>query len=68
MYWWKGKLETAHESYALFKAPASRFALIEKEIVAHHSYDVPVIVAWPIIEAHAPYLNWLREETMSGQA
>ncbi|MHC4139468.1 MAG: divalent cation tolerance protein CutA, partial [Planctomycetota bacterium] len=28
-----------------------------------HSYDVPEIIAMPIIEGSSKYLSWLNEET-----
>lgn len=28
-----------------------------------HSYDVPEIIALPVVEGHAPYLDWVRENS-----
>jgi periplasmic divalent cation tolerance protein len=27
-----------------------------------HPYDVPEVLALPVTEGHAPYLQWVREE------
>jgi periplasmic divalent cation tolerance protein len=36
--------------------------LIER-IRGQHTYDLPEIIAIPIIGGYGPYLNWIQEET-----
>ena len=40
-----------------------RLKEIEKVIVDNHSYEVPQIVAYNIVEGLDSYLNWIEEET-----
>jgi periplasmic divalent cation tolerance protein len=47
------------EILLLAKTTESRFALLEREVRALHSYDTPEIIALPITAASAPYLEWL---------
>jgi periplasmic divalent cation tolerance protein len=61
IYRWEGAVERAEEVPALFKTAQPK-ALIAR-IAALHSYDVPAAVAWPIAEAHAPYAEWVRENS-----
>jgi periplasmic divalent cation tolerance protein len=61
IYRWQGAVERAEEVPALFKT-ARPEALIAR-IAALHSYDVPAAVAWPIAETHAPYAEWVRENS-----
>lgn len=61
-YWWQGARESATEWLCLAK---SRLALVERlaEVVrAEHSYDVPEVVAVPIVAGDAEYLRWLEAE------
>ena len=61
IYWWKGRIEEAREAQLVLKTTRSLFPRLEAEIRRLHSYDVPEIVAVPIVAGSAPYLAWLRE-------
>ena len=61
IYRWQGAIERAEEVPALFKT--ARPEELIARIVALHSYDVPAVVAWPIGQAHAPYAEWVRENS-----
>lgn len=60
-YWWEGQVETAQEWLCVAKTRAERFAEVERCIRAHHPYDVPEIVAVPVSDVSAPYLQWLQD-------
>jgi len=62
-YWWEGKLEQAQEVMLIAKTTREAFPKVEALVKAHHSYQVPEIIALPIIEGHAPYLAWLKENS-----
>jgi periplasmic divalent cation tolerance protein len=59
IYWWEGEVKREPEHLLLLKTTAGRFAAIEREVRALHSYETPEIVALPVSEASAPYLEWL---------
>ena len=61
IYWWEGQVETAQEWLCLAKTRAERFAEVEQCIREHHAYDVPEIVAVPVSDVSAPYLQWLQD-------
>lgn len=63
VYRWQGAIERQAEVLLLAKTTKRRFAELEREVRALHSYDVPEIVAVPIVAGSAPYLRWLDEET-----
>lgn len=60
IYRWKGRVEIAKEHLLLIKTSGSRFGAVEKEIRRLHSYEVPEIVALPIIYGSMAYLEWLK--------
>jgi periplasmic divalent cation tolerance protein len=58
-YEWQGKVEDDSEYLVLLKSRHEAYAELEAAIQAIHSYDVPEILALPIIAGHQPYLDWL---------
>lgn len=66
-YWWQGAIEQADECLMLIKTTRERFDAVRRTIVERHSYEVPEIVALPIVDGHAPYLDWLAESVQDGE-
>jgi periplasmic divalent cation tolerance protein len=70
-YRWKGAIEESHEWLLLIKSSRAQFAAVTAAIGAAHSYEVPEVIALPIIDGSANYLNWLRanlEPGLEGEA
>jgi periplasmic divalent cation tolerance protein len=59
IYRWQGKIERQSEVLLIAKTVSSKFADLEREVRALHSYETPEIVALQITNASAPYLEWL---------
>jgi periplasmic divalent cation tolerance protein len=59
LFWWKDKLDSARESLLLVKTKASLFPEIVELVKRTHSYEVPEIIALPIIAGSEGYLKWL---------
>jgi periplasmic divalent cation tolerance protein len=55
---WKGDLASARETLVIIKTTARNFGAVAKKIKRAHSYDVPEIVAVPVIAGDAEYLKW----------
>ena len=62
-YWWKGKVEEAEEWLLMMKTRQGLYSSLEKEVRAVHPYQVPEIIALPIVAGSASYLQWIEEET-----
>ena len=58
-FWWAGKIDSAREVMVIVKSSVKNFRKIEKEIKKLHSYEVPEIIAVPIIAGSADYLRWI---------
>lgn len=56
---WKGKTEKAKEHFIIMKSRLDLFEKISEKVKAIHSYQVPEIIALPIIEGFKAYLKWL---------
>lgn len=62
-YRWQGAVEQATEVPLFIKTTAARYAEVEAAIRRLHPYDVPEVVAVPVVAGFAPYLRWVEEET-----
>lgn len=62
-FWWKGRIDSANEVLLILKTRAANFKEIEKEIKRIHSYEVPEIIALPIVAGSKEYLMWIKKET-----
>jgi len=61
-FWWQGKLDSAQESLLIIKTKASLLSEIVSLVKAAHSYEVPEIIALPIIGGNEDYLKWIEDE------
>jgi periplasmic divalent cation tolerance protein len=59
VYRWEGKIERQSEVLVLAKSTREKFAELEREVRAIHSYETPEIVAVPAAEVSEPYRKWL---------
>ena len=67
VYRWQGKIERQSEILLIIKTLKSKFADLEREVRALHSYETPEIVALPVTAASEPYLKWLLDCVGSAQ-
>ena len=63
VYRWQGALEKSPERILLIKSRSGLFGALQAAIKARHPYEVPEIVALPVSDGHAPYLEWLAAST-----
>lgn len=58
-FWWEGKIDHDEESLLIIKSKKVKLNKIIKLVKSLHSYQVPEIIALPIIGGYKPYLRWL---------
>ena len=61
IYFWKDKVETSAEVFAIFKMTAARYSEFESRLRKLHPYDVPEIVRLNIAGGNPDYLRWVGE-------
>jgi periplasmic divalent cation tolerance protein len=66
-YWWQSKIETAEEWLCIIKSRQDLYAALEETILKIHPYDVPEILAVPVVAGYKNYLKWLDGELGSSQ-
>jgi periplasmic divalent cation tolerance protein len=62
IYRWQGNVETSQEWLCLVKSRQDLFPRIEATIRSLHPYEVPEILAVPVMAGSAGYLAWLDQE------
>ena len=60
-FWWEGKPNSARENLLIAKTKASLLPEILEVVRKVHSYDVPEVIALPIIGGNKDYLEWLEQ-------
>lgn len=63
VYRWKDKLETAEEWTLLVKTRRELFEQVRRAIETGHSYELPEVLAIPVVDGLASYLDWIETET-----
>lgn len=63
LFWWKNKVDRAKEALLIIKTRKSLFHKLVEKVKSLHSYDVPEIIALPIIAGNKTYLKWINDST-----
>ena len=59
IFFWAGKIDRARECLLVIKSKRDKISKIIKLVKSLHSYEVPEIIALPIITGDKPYLRWM---------
>jgi len=66
LFRWEGNLESAQESLLIVKSKASLLPGIIEMVKRAHGYEVPEIIALPVIGGNEAYLRWIDTEVEEG--
>ena len=58
-FWWRGEIDSAEEYMIFMKTKRELFDQVADNVKQLHSYEVPEIIALPIVEGAKPYLEWI---------
>ena len=67
IYRWQGAIESAGESLMIIKTRTDLLPAIELRLHELHSYEVPELIAAPIMDGAQPYLDWLIASSRNSQ-
>lgn len=59
VYRWNGQIESAEECLLAIKSSRGQFEALRARIEELHSYQVPEVLALPVVDGAARYLDWL---------
>ncbi|MEH2422105.1 MAG: divalent-cation tolerance protein CutA [Nostoc sp.] len=65
IYTWQGELHNEQEWQLLIKTDLAQFPAMEAKIKEMHSYEVPEIIALPIVAGSQAYLQWISQQVKS---
>jgi periplasmic divalent cation tolerance protein len=63
IYKWQGKIQDENEVLILFKTRQAHYENLKARILELHPYEVPEVLAIPVEQGYAAYLDWLANET-----
>ena len=61
-YRWEGKIEDSAEWLLIIKSSREQFDALREALEKLHSYDVPEVIALPVVDGARNYLNWMDVE------
>ncbi|PPT06508.1 Periplasmic divalent cation tolerance protein cutA [Geitlerinema sp. FC II] len=65
IYTWQGNIEEDEEWQLVIKTDLMQFDRLASRVCQLHRYDVPEIIAVPIVNGSAAYLDWIGEQCQS---
>ena len=60
---WQGKVDNVSEYLVLIKTVADNYSEVESKIKSLHTYELPEIIAVPVIAGARDYLAWIDDNT-----
>jgi len=67
LFWWNDKIEEATEFLVFMKSSTKLFDKLSERVKSIHSYEVPEIIALPILKGLPSYLGWLEANLQIGR-
>lgn len=62
-FWWDGAVQNDTESLLIAKTTQARFDELLIFVRKNHPYDLPEVIALPLTDAFADYVDWVKEVT-----
>lgn len=66
-YRWQGVVENAAEFLLVIKSSRALFEPLRAVLEAAHSYELPEVIALPVVEGSPNYLSWIDRELRSAE-
>lgn len=63
IYRWEAAIQEESETPLLIKTSAGGYAAVETFLLEHHPYELPEIIALPIVQGLPGYLEWVSAQT-----
>jgi periplasmic divalent cation tolerance protein len=63
VYRWKGTVQEAAEALLVVKTASDRVPALAARVRDLHPYELPAVVALPVVDGSADYLDWIAAES-----
>jgi len=67
VYRWKDNIEASDEWLLLIKTRRGLFSALRAEVRKLHSYEVPEMIALPVVDGAPAYLGWMDDELKAAE-
>jgi periplasmic divalent cation tolerance protein len=64
LFWWKSSINEEEEWLVIIKTKKDLYEELERSIRKVHKYEIPEILAIPVVSGSKSYLDWLDQEVM----
>ncbi len=61
-FWWDDAVQTDQESLLIVKTTKAKFERLTEYVIENHPYELPEIIALPLIAALPEYVAWVKRE------
>ena len=61
-FWWEDAVQEDEESLLIAKTTRDRFASLREYVVENHPYELPEIIALPLVDGFSEYVDWVKQE------
>ena len=68
IYRWEDNVHDETEARVALHTRRSLVSAIVERAIRDHPYDVPCVIAVPIVDGNPAYVGWVLSETMTGNA
>lgn len=65
VYRWQGEIQTDQEALLIVKTTTEAMEKLAKRVKQLHSYELPEVIALPILAGAEDYLRWIDEQTQA---
>jgi len=62
LFWWHGQINSAEENLLVVKTKTSLLNEVVRLVRENHSYEIPAVIALPIVGGNQDYLDWIGRE------
>ncbi len=63
VFYWEGGVQSESETLLVIKTTAAAYGALEARLVECHPYELPEVIAVPIVRGLPGFLEWIGEET-----
>ena len=67
VYRWEGEVHRSTEYLLLLKTTDEAFPSVVETVRRHHRYDVPEVIAVPVVNALAEYGQWVADHSVGSE-
>lgn len=61
VFWWQKRVDLANEVLLIAKSKKSLMPKVIRQVKSLHSYQIPEVIALPIVAGNKDYINWINE-------